>query len=63
MTPIDWFVLRRASTLKPAALRTLDAIHLATAETLGASVGIFVTYDARLAEGARALGMRVAAPA
>jgi predicted nucleic acid-binding protein len=46
-------------------LRSLDAIHLATAEQLVASgkdVGAFVTYDKRLAEAARACSFSVVAP-
>jgi predicted nucleic acid-binding protein len=51
-----------AATIAPATLRTLDAIHLASAAALGADLGAFVTYDRRLAEAARALGMPVASP-
>lgn len=51
-----------AATIGPATLRTLDAIHLASAATLGADLEAFVTYDRRLAEAARALGMPVASP-
>jgi len=63
LVPIDTALVRRAATLQPPTLRTLDAIHLATAESMGSELGVVVTYDARLAEGARALGMPVAAPA
>jgi hypothetical protein len=51
-----------AATIGPPTLRTLDAIHLASAAALGADLEAFVTYDRRLAEAARALGMRVASP-
>jgi hypothetical protein len=51
-----------AATIGPPALRTLDAIHLASAAALGADLEAFVTYDRRLAEAARALGMPVASP-
>ena len=53
-------VLRRAGELEPATLRTLDAIHLATALALG-RVDAFVAYDARLAAAATMHGFRVAA--
>jgi hypothetical protein len=43
-------------------LRSLDAIHLATARELGDELGSLVTYDDRMAAAARALGHRVAAP-
>lgn len=55
-------VLEAAGLLLPLALRSLDAIHLATARELGDELGSLVTYDDRLAEAARALGHRVAAP-
>jgi predicted nucleic acid-binding protein len=51
-----------AATIEPATLRTLDAIHLASAAALGADLEAFVTYDRRLAEAARSLGMPVASP-
>ena len=47
-------------------LRSLDAIHLATAELLVASgqpLQAFVTYDKRLAAAAGTAGLPVAAPA
>lgn len=56
-------VLALAGELLPAELRSLDAIHLATARLLGDDVARFVTYDARLAAAARAAGLAVAAPA
>ena len=40
--------------LLAASIRTLDAIHLATADALGSSVGV-VTHDARMAEAIRTL--------
>ena len=55
-------VLEAAGLLLPVALRSLDAIHLATARELGDELGSLVTYDDRLAEAARALGHRVAGP-
>ena len=55
-------VLTDAGALEPAELRTLDAIHLASARQLGPSVKQIVTYDERLAEAARAGGWSVASP-
>lgn len=55
-------VLDRAATLLPTTLRSLDAIHLATAARLGSDLSEIVTYDDRMAEAARALGHRVSAP-
>jgi predicted nucleic acid-binding protein len=50
-----------AARLAGMRLRSLDAIHLATA--LGVGPDRFVVYDERLAEAARAQGLVVAAPA
>jgi predicted nucleic acid-binding protein len=55
-------VLNAAGILLPAELRSLDAIHLATAQGLGDELGTFVTYDTRMADAARELGYRVSAP-
>jgi predicted nucleic acid-binding protein len=55
-------VAAAAATIGPPTLRTLDAIHLASAAALGSDLEALVTYDRRLAEAARALGMRVASP-
>ena len=55
-------ILSSAGTLPPTELRSLDAIHLATALQLGSDVRQLVTYDARMAEAATTLGLRVASP-
>ena len=55
-------VLRLAGTMEPQQLRSLDAIHLATAQLAGASLRALVTYDDRMAEVARTLKMSVHAP-
>lgn len=55
-------ILRAAGAMLPLELRSLDAIHLATAAQLGADLARFCTYDERLAGAARALGMAVVAP-
>lgn len=56
-------VLAAAATLEPAELRTLDAIHLATAQRVGADLAHLVSYDDRLLAAATRLGIRTAAPA
>jgi predicted nucleic acid-binding protein len=43
-------------------LRSLDAIHLATALSLRASLEAFVTYDLRLIDAARQVELRVVSP-
>jgi uncharacterized protein len=55
-------VLNTAGTLLPPERRSLDAIHLATAELLGDELAAFVTYDGRMAAAATELGHRVTAP-
>lgn len=51
-----------AGRLSPPGLRSLDALHLASALGLGDELEGLVTYDARLAEAARANGVSVLAP-
>lgn len=60
---LDESILRQASTLPPAVLRSLDAIHIASALALGDALEALVTYDRRMAEAATSLGIRVVAPA
>jgi len=55
-------VLSEAGRMQPAELRSLDAIHLASASQLGPSVKHIVTYDERMAEAAKAIGWSVASP-
>jgi predicted nucleic acid-binding protein len=43
-------------------LRSLDAIHVASALRLGVEIETFITYDTRQSEAARAAGLRVVAP-
>ncbi|MHB8674390.1 MAG: type II toxin-antitoxin system VapC family toxin [Candidatus Limnocylindrales bacterium] len=60
---VDAQVMDRSSMVAPPELRTLDAIHLATAAELMPEIDAFVTYDLRLAAAARALGLPVVSPA
>jgi hypothetical protein len=55
-------ILRAAGSLTPEELRTLDAIHLATAQQLGSDLARVVTYDTRMQGAAEHLGFEVAAP-
>ena len=55
-------VLVNAAQLQPSGLRSLDAIHLATAELLGDELARVVTYDDRMASAATLAGMVVIAP-
>lgn len=56
-------VLDAAGLLVPSDLRSLDAIHLASADVLGSDLRAFVTYDERLAAAAAGRGLRVIQPA
>ena len=55
-------VAASAAKLEPPSLRSLDAIHLATAMTIGDELEALVTYDGRMANAAALLGLRVVAP-
>jgi uncharacterized protein len=63
MIPVDRTLYEVAADLGPPLLRTLDALHLAAALLVGASLVAVVTYDARMADAARVLGLAVEAPA
>lgn len=55
-------LLESAGRLPDPYLRTLDAIHLATALLIREDVDVLLTYDARLAAAAQAHGLTTAAP-
>lgn len=59
---IDDRILDAAGTLEPQVLRTLDAIHLATAIAVGDDLEAIVTYDERMLDAASLLGLRAATP-
>jgi len=59
----DPSLLRLAGTIGPVRLRSLDAIHLASALSIGDYPEAFMTYDDRLADAARAVGLNVLTPA
>lgn len=61
LVDIDAGVRARAARLAPTGLRSLNAIHLATALEVGGDLTL-VTYDDRLAEAARSMGLEVASP-
>ena len=60
---VDRPVLEIAGELGPPGLRSLDAIHLATALSVGADLAGLITYDARLAAAATRSRIEVWAPA
>jgi len=59
---IDDDLLNRAADLEPFTIRSLDAIHLASALRLADELEAIVTYDRRMIEGASRLGLPVASP-
>jgi predicted nucleic acid-binding protein len=59
---VDQDVLERAARLAPKELRTLDAIHIASALSLGADLLAFVTYDDRQRDAARKARLSVVQP-
>jgi predicted nucleic acid-binding protein len=62
LVAVDDRILEAAGVLEPAIVRTLDAIHLATALALGDDLDVIVTYDDRMVEGAALLGLRTTMP-
>lgn len=63
LLPLDDLILDIASELGPTSLRSLDALHLATALSIRDEIGLFVTYDERLADAADDQGLPVGQPA
>ena len=62
LVAVDDEILDEAAALPPAELRTLDAIHLATAIRLEATLGAVISYDQRLLDAARGAGLPVSSP-
>jgi predicted nucleic acid-binding protein len=59
---VDAEVLRLAALLEPLELRSLDALHLASALAVEEDLGAFIAYDHRLVEAARALRLPLVRP-
>jgi uncharacterized protein len=62
LVEIDADIRSTAAALEDPGLRSLDAIHLATALSLGDRCGAFFAYDDRLIAAARAHGLTVTVP-
>ena len=60
---LDGEQLAAAGALPDPYLRTLDAIHLAAALSLGAHLAAIVTYDVRMLQAAQARSIVCVAPA
>jgi len=59
---MDDEILAQAARLEPRTLRSLDAIHLATALSLGSDLGAVAVYDGPLAAAAADCRIKVVAP-
>ena len=55
-------ILEEAASAEPPLLRSLDAVHLATALSIGDAQLEVITYDERFATAARAHGLAVVQP-
>lgn len=63
LTPVATSVTEAAGVLLPGhPVRSLDALHVATALTSGDDLEAFITYDDRQGDAARRVGLRVIAP-
>jgi uncharacterized protein len=62
LLPLTGQIRQRACDLEPDALRTLDAIHIATALDLGERLDCMYVYDARMSSAAKAVGLQTRAP-
>lgn len=55
-------IVQTAMQIGGPLLRSLDAVHLATAVSLGRELGVLISYDHRMLADAHALGLPHAAP-
>lgn len=62
LLPLGGEIRKRASELDPPSVRSLDAIHLATALGLGERLDGLYTYDERMSLAAREAGLDVQTP-
>jgi predicted nucleic acid-binding protein len=62
LMPVDRLVTMAAAWIRPWTVRSLDAIHLASARMLNPGLEALVTYDQRMADAGRDAGLRVLAP-
>jgi len=62
LLPLNAEIRQRAYALGPLTLRSLDAIHIATALNLGTRLESVYAYDTRMSDAARQAGLDVRAP-
>lgn len=58
----DRRIFHRAAQMDPPSLRALDAIHLASALSIGDALGAFITYDHQQGTAAALTGLQVETP-
>lgn len=62
LVEVDEAIALAAGTARPPSLRSLEAIHLASAQAVASEVTAVITYDQRLADAAQGAGLTVMAP-
>jgi uncharacterized protein len=62
LIPLTGAVIAEAADVGETTLRSLDAIHLASALSVRADLSTFIAYDHRLAAAASTAGLRLLAP-
>lgn len=63
LLPVDRAIVEHAAALGPTELRSLEAIHLASALSVKADLTALVAYDIRLGSAATDSGIDVVSPA
>jgi predicted nucleic acid-binding protein len=54
--------VRDAAAQLPGGVRTLDAVHIASAQAIGDALDVLLTYDKRLRDVARSIGIPAESP-
>jgi predicted nucleic acid-binding protein len=54
--------IRDAAASLPGGVRTLDAVHIASAQAIGDALASLISYDKRMLDIAHSVGIPVAAP-
>jgi predicted nucleic acid-binding protein len=62
IVPLSSAVIDQAADVGGTTLRSLDAIHLASALSIGGDLSAFVAYDHRLSDAAVVAGLQLVAP-
>jgi predicted nucleic acid-binding protein len=62
LVAVNRVIASRAAWVPPPALRSLDALHVASASVMRDSLDAFVTYDHRMIDAGRIAGLRIASP-